>query len=220
MRVLVQYKDSFLGEFVEDILPGQDEPHSIKRLLEEKFSAVAAKIFRLKDGSYLAEITCSVEFLQDRGQAPCSNVLQHHCTANAPVLQYDKVCGAVVFRKKDPREYIIIENLSGHIGFPKGHCEDGETEEMTAIREVREETGLQIELLPDFRCESHYTAKIDGEIIEKTAVYFLAAVDETAVKIQEEEIPDWWTLTYEEALGKLNFESDRNILRRAQYYCI
>ena len=91
---------------------------------------------------------------------------------------------------------------------------------MTAVREVRDETGLEIELLPGFRCESHYTAEVDGEIIEKTAVYFLAAVDEEAVSIQEEEIPDWWTLPYEEALVKLNFESDRNILRRAQYYCI
>ena len=219
MKIIVVYKGSLLGELVESALPGEDEPHGVQRLLAEKFSAVAAKIFRLEDGAFWAEITC-VENLPYRGQSPCKKVLPQQAPATPPVLQYDKVCGAVVFRRRTPRQYIIIENLSGHIGFPKGHCEDGETEEMTAVREVREETGLQISLLPGFRCESHYTAEVDGEIIEKTAVYFLAAVDEEAVTIQEAEIPDWWTLPYEEALVKLNFESDRNILRRAQYYCI
>ena len=209
MTIIAIYKDHLLEEFEGTILPGEDKPHAVKRILEEKFSVVAAKIFQLEDGRFLANITC----VSDGGQSPCKK-------AAAPVLQYDKVCGAVVFRKGDPRKYIIIENLSGHIGFPKGHCEDGETEEMTALREVREETGLEVTLLPNFRCESHYTAMVDGEWIEKTAVYFLAAVDEEAVTIQEEEIPDWWTLSYEEALEKLNFESDRNILRKAQYYCI
>jgi bis(5'-nucleosidyl)-tetraphosphatase len=216
VEITVVYKGILLGEIVGDVLPGEDGPHGVKRLLAENFSAVAAKIFELADGRFWAEITCSVENLPDRGQTPCNKP----APSAPPVLQYDKVCGAVVFRRGGPRRYIIIENLSGHIGFPKGHCEDGETEEMTAVREVREETGLEIELLPGFRCESHYTAEVDGEIIEKTAVYFLAAVDEEAASIQEEEIPDWWTLPYEEALVKLNFESDRNILRRAQYYCI
>ncbi len=206
MEIIVIYKGRLLEEIEAMVLEGEDSPHGVKRILEEKYSAVAAKIFLLESGKFLAEITCSVENLLHRGLTP--------------VLQYDKVCGAVVFRKGEPRRYIIIENLSGHIGFPKGHCEDGETEEVTAIREVKEETGLDIELLPNFRCETRYTAEVDGELIEKTAVYFLAAVDEESVKIQEEEIPDWWTLTYKEALEKLNFESDRNILRRAQYYCI
>ena len=216
MEIIVTYKSKLLETITGVALEGEDKPHAVKRILEEKYSVVAAKIFLLENEQFLAEITCSVENLLHRGQTPC----QQATWGLTPVLQYDKVCGAVVFRKGEPRRYIIIENLSGHIGFPKGHCEDMETEEMTAIREVKEETGLDIELLPDFRCEEHYKAEVDGELIEKTAVYFLAAVDKEAIKIQEEEIPDWWTLTYEEALAKLNFESDRNILRRAQYYCI
>ena len=206
MEIIVTYEGKLLGKIEGVVLEGEDKPHAVKRTLEDKYSAVAAKIFLLESGQFLAEITCSVENLQHRGLTP--------------VLQYDKVCGAVVFRKGEPRRYIIIKNLSGHIGFPKGHCENMETEEMTAIREVKEETGLDIQLLPDFRCEAHYTAEVDGALIDKTAVYFLAAVNEESITIQKEEIPDWWTLTYKEALEKLNFESDRNILRRAQYYCI
>ena len=67
----------------------------------------------------------------------------------------EKSCGAIVFTHENGiRKYVIIRETGiyqGYCGFPKGHMEAGETEQDTAIREVKEETGLDVELLDGFR---------------------------------------------------------------------
>ena len=64
----------------------------------------------------------------------------------------EKSCGAVVFTRTDAGiRYVIIQSLEGYYGFPKGHCEKGESEEETALREVYEETGLRVRIIPGFR---------------------------------------------------------------------
>ena len=61
-------------------------------------------------------------------------------------------CGAAVLRKKGERwETLMIGSRHGHWSFPKGHQEAGETEEETARREILEETGVQVRILPGFR---------------------------------------------------------------------
>ena len=58
----------------------------------------------------------------------------------------EKSCGAIVFtRENGIRKYVIIRGTGiyqGFNGFPKGHMEEGETESETALREVKEETGM------------------------------------------------------------------------------
>ena len=72
-------------------------------------------------------------------------------------MKYEKSCGAVVFtRINNEITYLLIQNLGGTYGFPKGHVEQGETEEQTALREIFEEVGLRVELYPDFRREDEY----------------------------------------------------------------
>ena len=49
-------------------------------------------------------------------------------------LNYEKSCGAVVFtRLNNNIKYILIQNLEGNYGFPKGHVEDGESEMQTTM---------------------------------------------------------------------------------------
>ena len=60
-----------------------------------------------------------------------------------------KSCGVVPFRRNGTeREFLIILQSNGCWSFPKGHMDAGETEEETALRELREETGLAA-VLPD-----------------------------------------------------------------------
>ena len=69
----------------------------------------------------------------------------------------ERSCGAVVFtRKVGLIQYVIIRSLAGRYGFPKGHVEPGETEEETALREIREEVGLRPRLIPGFRTEDEF----------------------------------------------------------------
>ena len=52
-------------------------------------------------------------------------------------------CGVLVYRDRDGRrEYLLVLQSGGTWSIPKGHMEPGETEEVTALRELREETGL------------------------------------------------------------------------------
>ncbi len=114
------------------------------------------------------------------------------------------------------RRYFLIKNNSGHIGFPKGHVEYGESERETALREVFEECGLNVILNDKFRAE--YTFRTLDET-DKTSVFFAGYFDkDAAVKIQQEEVIGDWLLSYEDAMNKLNWEQDREILRKAEEF--
>lgn len=130
--------------------------------------------------------------------------------------KFEKTGGAVMYTEKDGgRKYLLIKNESGHIGFPKGHIDYGETETDTAKREVFEETGLELVPLGDFRHEYTYLTR---EKMVKTGVFFIGHYDYREPEIQEDEILDDWLLTYDEALEKLNFPEDRELLTKAEEY--
>lgn len=126
----------------------------------------------------------------------------------------ERSCGAVVWRKRGGRRhYLIIQNRSGHNGFPKGHMEYGESEAQTALREIREETSLEVTLDTSFRAEYRYL--VDG-YIHKSALYFLASYTDGSFKPQKGEVYGIWLLPFEEALEQLDYEQDRRILRQAE----
>ncbi|WP_258110628.1 deoxyribose-phosphate aldolase [Alicyclobacillus sp. SP_1] len=62
-------------------------------------------------------------------------------------LEVEYAAGGIVVRGDQTPEVLMIEDQYGHISFPKGHLEAGETWEQAAIREVAEETGIQAQVL-------------------------------------------------------------------------
>ena len=51
--------------------------------------------------------------------------------------------GAVLYTVIDgERRYVLVREKNGSYGLPKGHVEPGETLAQTALREIREETGV------------------------------------------------------------------------------
>ena len=132
------------------------------------------------------------------------------------VCYYEKSCGAVMYTQSEGvRKFILITNISGHIGFPKGHIEIGEDEKQTALREVYEETGVKTHLINGFR--ESYNYLING-FIKKKAVYYLAPFDEKDIKMNIMEISEYRLVTFEEALSILNFKHDRDILSKANKF--
>lgn len=132
---------------------------------------------------------------------------------------YECSCGAVVYRIiHDELRFLLIKNKrSAHWGFPKGHVEKGETSEQTATREVLEETGIHIQILPDFSFKSEYT--IQGKV-EKSVIIFLAGTKDVQTIIQKEEIDDYIWLAYDRAVDMLRFENDKTILTNAKQFLV
>ena len=67
-------------------------------------------------------------------------------------MRYIKSCGFVAYKRIESiNHYLIIKSLNGDMGFPKGHMESGESELQTAIRELKEETGVDVKVIQGFR---------------------------------------------------------------------
>ena len=104
-------------------------------------------------------------------------------------MLHEKSCGAIVYRKfHGNTEILLIKHVnSGHWSFPKGHVEFGETEVETALREVKEETGIDIIIDPTFREIVSFSPK---KGTQKTVVYFIGKARHTDYTPQEEEIAE------------------------------
>ena len=95
----------------------------------------------------------------------------------------EKSCGTITI--KDNKVLMVLQNL-GHTSFPKGHVEEGESEQETAIRETLEETGIRVRILDN---SPRYTISYPVRETVKEVVFFLAEVeDDSKSKPQETEI--------------------------------
>jgi tRNA nucleotidyltransferase (CCA-adding enzyme) len=132
-------------------------------------------------------------------------------------LEYEKSCGAVINRNRSGFiEFLLVKSKDDdHWGFPKGHMEENENELDTALREVYEETGLNIKIINNFRVETEYFV---STYVLKKVIYFLGIPKDTNVKIQIEEIGDYKWLNYEDAMKLLTYESAKTVLKSAKEF--
>ena len=133
-------------------------------------------------------------------------------------MNVEKSCGAVVYTIVNNKiMYLLIQNLSGIYGFPKGHMENNETEIETALREVYEEVGIKVELIDGFKTLDEHLIPQRKNTLKKI-VYFLGKYENREIKTQKEEILNALLVDFETALSLFQFESSKRILKEANDY--
>lgn len=128
-------------------------------------------------------------------------------------MAYEKSCGSVLYRTQNEFRVLVIKQArNNNWSFPKGHVEEGETEQQTAIREVFEEVGIKVSLIDGFRETISYNPRAG---VNKDVVYFVADSKLQAVKLQKEEVSDYKWLRPAQAFKTLTFKNDKDILKKA-----
>lgn len=132
--------------------------------------------------------------------------------------------GAVIFRKEDDslKFLILYKKPSNHYkeswDFPRGNIEKNETEEETARREIKEETGItDLEFVKGFREKIRFFYKRNGQLVHKEIVYLLAKTQQKEVVLSYEHNDYRWA-NFEEALNLLTHKSSKEVLTKAMSF--
>lgn len=140
-------------------------------------------------------------------------------------MKFEFSAGGIVFRRATNQiEYLLLEFPSlgkgtRYWGFPKGLIEEGESAERAARREIGEETGLlEVTPLLGFKEKETYVFKREGDLVRKTATFFLVEVPAGAAPKISEEHTGWRWFSLEAALGALSFGSAKEILQKADKF--
>ena len=122
-------------------------------------------------------------------------------------MKQEKSCGCIVINNK--KEVLLIHHNAGHWDFPKGHVEEGETEVQTAIREVKEETNIDVEVNEKYRYTTQYSPQED---VIKEVVYFLAKNISNDKEAQLEEVSEVKWFEMSEAIDIITYNTSKDIL--------
>jgi 8-oxo-dGTP pyrophosphatase MutT (NUDIX family) len=134
-----------------------------------------------------------------------------------PPLLREFSAGGLVVRQMRGRPYIAAVRVKDGtvVALPKGHIEPGESGAQTAVREVREETGVDsrmVEKLDDIR----YWYTRDGARVLKVVSFFLLAYRSGSVRdYQRDEVDGAEWIPLDEAPERLAYKGERQMARAA-----
>lgn len=130
-------------------------------------------------------------------------------------MKFEFSAGGIAFKKENGKILILLCQHSQHHGwvFPKGHIGDhvkGEGKEETAIREVREETGIIGKILKPLDPITYWYV-MDGTKRKKTVYYFLMEFVGGNINNHDFEMENVEWLPIEEVENRLTYSSDKEI---------
>jgi 8-oxo-dGTP pyrophosphatase MutT (NUDIX family) len=124
--------------------------------------------------------------------------------------------GGVVYRLAGGTIEIALVHRRSPVlwALPKGTPDAGETAEETALRETREETGLEVEIDRPLRSISYFFVRGTTRF-HKTVHFFLMRVTGGDVDLHDHEFDEVRWLPVEEALKLMNYPTERGVVEEA-----
>jgi len=133
------------------------------------------------------------------------------------MAKFEKSSGGIVFKKEKNTTFILVTQHSDHHGwvFPKGLMDDGEDKETTALREVKEEGGVEAKIIKELP-SVEYFYKFEGQTIKKKVTYFLMEYVSGNIEDHdwEMEAADW--LPIDQVEERLTYKTDKQIFQEAR----
>lgn len=123
----------------------------------------------------------------------------------------EHLAGAVVYARSEGETYMaFVHDIFGHWTISKGKIEEGEDIQAGAVREIKEEMGLDIKIMQELGVNEYIAndSKIEGGKKRKRVSYFLAEAPFTELKLGPSgglDDAQWFPLA---AVGDLNFYDD------------
>jgi 8-oxo-dGTP pyrophosphatase MutT (NUDIX family) len=139
-------------------------------------------------------------------------------------MPFEKSAGFIIYQQKEGKNFFLLLHYPNNRRqakgkdfweFPKGHIEKGESDLQTALREIKEETGMEdLKVNDNFKEWIKYYFRAEGNNIFKVVVFFLGQTKTTQVKISDEHIGYEW-LEFDQAYKRVAFPNSKKILKKA-----
>ena len=134
-------------------------------------------------------------------------------------MKKDFSIGVVIFcEDKEKVEYLLLKHKQGHWSFSKGHPDEGEEKLETALRELKEETGIRELILlnkePVLKEKYKFINK-KSKHVSKNVEYFIGEVKDKTGHVDGKEILDYKWCSYQTGFNTITFNESKNILNEA-----
>jgi len=134
-------------------------------------------------------------------------------------MKFEFSAGGIVYKKEDGIKVLVAQH-SGHHGwvFPKGLIGDkikGEKKEITAVREVKEETGIEAEIEKSLT-PTEYWYQWGGEKVKKTVYFFIMKYVGGDIKDHDFEMEQVEWIDYNDVSKRLTYPSDKKVWEEAK----
>lgn len=140
------------------------------------------------------------------------NRFKKYFSRKKPTIQEvvrEPTAGGIVFRrnKKGDIEILLIQDAKDRWTIPKGHIEEGETAQETALREIQEEAGLEHTEAICWLGKIHFRYRRVSTLVLMTTQIYLVRVTKDSEKIKKEEWMNgikWFK--FHDALDQIEYE--------------
>jgi 8-oxo-dGTP diphosphatase len=133
-------------------------------------------------------------------------------------MKFEFSAGGIVYRK-NPNLQILMCQHSQHHGwvFPKGLIDKGEKKEETAVREVKEETGIDAEIEKELEPTS-YWYQWEGDKVKKTVYFYIMKFKGGDTNDHDYEMEQVEWIDYNDVSEKLTYPSDKKLWDKARHF--